>query len=338
MLRLLLDTGSADLLALNVSYCQRTQSFSSHVCFNPISTSATVTPTVVSASSFVMGTVEEDGELLSDPSARAAVSLSNLPLQLQGSNLSVLLGASDVTLQDSLLGYPTAATQGVGVVLINPSPTTTFAPPIPYLTFPFPISSSYNSLADIDGYLGLAYNSLSSLAEVNTSQSQSAFLRMTAAIAAEPLATTFALVARSTAARHAVQWRTLIDRPRRRRPLRLRRLSSAAALSARVCVCAVGLLPEPRLLRRHRRSAAVEGAGNEWTLHALSDRLTSSSLCVPCRARWCWQTTGGLRCSGATRPASASAPTTPSLCSTSACAARTCSRASCSPRSPSVRW
>ena len=194
LLRLLVDTGSADLLVLNVSYCQRTQSFATHSCFNPVSTSATVTPTVVNPVAFAMGALDDDGEVLTDSAARAAVALANLPLQLQGSNLSVLLGAADVTLQDSLLGYPTAASQGVSVLLMNPSALTTFAPPIPYPTFPYPVSPSYNSLTSIDGYLGLAYNPLSSLAGLNSQLYQSAYLRMTQAIAQEPLATTFALV------------------------------------------------------------------------------------------------------------------------------------------------
>ena len=192
-LRLLVDTGSADLLVLNSTYCQHTASFNTHSCFNAASTGATstATATVMEAANVSVGFLD-DGEPLRDAAARAALGLANLPLTLQGGNVSLLLGAADVSLQDSLLGYPTAATQRVSFIISNPQ--TVFPPPIPYATFPYPISPAYNSLADVDGFLGVAYNPLSALVELNAAQYESAFLQMTAAVAQQPQATTFALV------------------------------------------------------------------------------------------------------------------------------------------------
>ena len=187
-LRLLLDTGSSDLLALNASYCAHSPS-SSRSCFNPSAASSAVSPTVVSAAPFVLPTYVDDGEVLSDSSAHAALALANLPVQLVGSNLSLLLGATDLTLQDALLGYPTAASRQVSFVLS--SPQAVFVPPIPAVDFPYAVSA-VNSLSDVDGLLGLSYAPLSALAQLNAAYS-SAFLAITQATQTQSESATFAL-------------------------------------------------------------------------------------------------------------------------------------------------
>ena len=274
-LRLLVDTGSADLWVLNSSYCQQSPTISSHSCFYAAAgQQMSATSTTVNPTAFKPGTILDDGEPLSDVSAHAAQAVANLPLQMEGSNVSVLLGAADVTLQDSLLGYPTASTQRVSFILSNPS--TVFTPPIPSLSFPYPITSSYNSLLDVDGLLGVAYNPLASLVQLypNTYPT-TAFLQLTQAIATQPLATTFALVSTRTP-HHA------------RAPNRLPPLSH---LCAACSLLTAGLSRQPRLLRRHRRSAELPHSLGCTRFHAATRRphhlLCPAALCCTlCAERW----------------------------------------------------
>ena len=188
-LRLLLDTGSSDLLALNASYCAHSPSVS-RSCFNPSVSSSPQSPTVVSSAPFVLPAYVDDGEVLSDSSAHAALALANLPVQLVGSNLSLLLGATDVTMQDALLGYPSAASRQVSFVLSNPQ--SVFVPPIPFVDFPYSVSA-VNSLSDVDGLLGLSYGPLSALAQLDASTYSSAFLAITQATQIQSQSATFAL-------------------------------------------------------------------------------------------------------------------------------------------------
>ena len=189
-LRLLVDTGSSDLVALNVSYCIRAPS-TSRSCFNPfVSSSSSQSPTAVSSVSFSLPAYIDDGELLSDSSAHAALALANLPVQLVGANISLLLGATDLTMQDALLGYPTAATRQVSFVLSNPQAV--FVPPIPSVNFPYSVSA-VNSLSDVDGLLGMSYAPLSALAQLDAATYSSAFLAITQATQTQSESATFAL-------------------------------------------------------------------------------------------------------------------------------------------------
>ena len=188
-LRLLLDTGSSDLLALNASYCTRSPS-TSRSCFNPSAAASPQSPTLVSSVSFGLPTYVDDGELLTDSTAHAALALGNLPVQLVGSNISLLLGATDLTLQDALLGYPTAATRQVSVILSNPQ--NVFVPPIPTVVFPYSVSA-VNSLTDVDGLLGMSYAPLSALAQLDASTYSSAFLAITQSTQTQSSSTTFTL-------------------------------------------------------------------------------------------------------------------------------------------------
>ena len=188
-LRLLVDTGSSDLVALNASYCIRSPSASRN-CFNPSAPASPQSATVVSSAPFALPAYVDDGEVLSDSSAHAALALANLPVQLLGANLSLLLGAADLTMQDALLGYPTAASRQVSFVLSNPQ--TVFVPPIPAVNFPYSVSA-VNSLLDVDGLLGLSYASLSALAQLDANTYSSAFLAITQATQTQAESTTFAL-------------------------------------------------------------------------------------------------------------------------------------------------
>ena len=210
----------------------------------------------------------DDGELLQDAAAHAGSAVVNLPLQLVGSsNLSLLMGAADLTLQDSLLGYPTPATAQVSFILS--SPATDFIPPIPEPQFPL-VVTAFNSLTEADGVLGLAYAQLGQLAAISPAY-QDAFLQMTQALQTEPLAITFALVELSKQA----------EQPQHRRARAASDCRSCLLRSAACSgpLCLPGLSKQLCVPRRDRRWHTARGCAVAAAVRSAARRRLSRRRC-----------------------------------------------------------
>jgi len=181
-LRLIIDTGSSDLLILNSTFCARVLIGSTRPCYNPtLSTSQSS----LSLNIIEMNSYSNDGELLTDPSAQFGFALGNLPVSLIGSSSTILLGVTDFN-----TGFPTQSDQQIEFLLT--SPELVYVAPVPYIGFSYSLYS-WNTLTDVDGIIGLSYDQLSLTAANDRNRSVSPFHSLLSTVSDETIGDFFSL-------------------------------------------------------------------------------------------------------------------------------------------------